>query len=165
MPYQGRQPGIGVRRTYIYTAAANQTLFSGLDDNARTLVYDDGAYVDCYLNGIMLVPTTDFSATTKTSVTLVEGASLNDTVEIVCYDIASIADTVSRQNGGEFGGDITATKFSTTTTKVETAIFRVNAQTLSEDTTIASDENASCSGPLTIGDNVELTISGNLTVV
>lgn len=106
MPYQGRQPAIGVRRTYIYTATANQTTFSGADDNARTLAYEDGAYVDCYLNGIMLVPTTDFSATTKTSVTLVEGASTNDVVEIVCYDIASIADTVSKSKGGSFGSDV-----------------------------------------------------------
>ena len=113
----------------------------------------------------MLVPTTDFTATTKTSVTLIEGAAAGDTVEILAYDISSIADTVSRLNGGEFGGNITAPKFSSTTTKVETAIFRINDQTLSEDTTIASDENASCAGPLTIGDNVELTISGNLTVV
>ena len=106
MPYQGRQPGIGVRRTYIYTATANQTTFSGADDKARTLAYEDGSYVDCYLNGIMLVPTTDFSATTKTSVTLVEGASTDDVVEIVCYDIASIADTVSKSKGGSFGSDV-----------------------------------------------------------
>jgi hypothetical protein len=106
MPYQGRQPGIGVRRTYIYTAAANQTTFSGADDNARTLAYEDGSYVDCYLNGIMLVPTDDFRATTKTSVTLVQGASTGDVVEIICYDIASIADTVSKSKGGSFGSDV-----------------------------------------------------------
>ena len=165
MPYQGRQPGVGVRNRFIYTAASGQTSFSGADDNSRTLSYQDGSYVDCYLNGVMLVPTTDFRATTKTSVTLVEGAAADDTVEIIAYDISSIADTVSKEQGGTFNGNITSTKFLTTTTKVDTAIFRVNEQTLSTDTEIASDENASCTGPLTLGTDVTLTVSGNLTVV
>lgn len=165
MPYQGRQPGVGVRNRFIYTAASGQTSFSGADDNGRTLAYQDGAYVDLYLNGVMLVPTTDFSATTKTSVVLTTGAATDDILEVVAYDISSIADTVSRLNGGEFGGNITSTKFLTTTTKVETAIFRINAQTLTTDTTIDTDENASCAGPLTVDTGVTLTVDGNLTVV
>ena len=54
-------------------------------------------------------------------------------------------------------------------TKVNTdllqGIFRRNSQTLTQDTTIATDENASCAGPLAIADTVVLTVSGNLTVV
>lgn len=165
MAYLGRQPSTGVRNRYIYTATASQTTFSGADDNSRTLRYEDAAYVDVYLNGVLLIPVTDYAATTKTSVVLTSGAAASDLVEIIAYDIASIADTVSRLNGGEFGGEITATKFLTTATKVETAIFRINDQTLSTDTTIASDENASCAGPLTIGTGVTLTVNGNLTVV
>jgi len=44
-------------------------------------------------------------------------------------------------------------------------IFQTNAQTLHNDVKIESDQNASCAGPLTIGDDVVLTIDGNLTVV
>lgn len=44
-------------------------------------------------------------------------------------------------------------------------IFRSNAQTLNNNVTIQSDENASCAGPLTIADGVTLVINGNLTVV
>ena len=167
MPYQGRQPGVGVRNRFIYTATGGQTLFSGADSNGLTLAYQDGAYVDVYLNGVMLVPTTDFTATTKTSITLTSGATASDIVEILAYDISSIADTVSALNGGTFSGNITAPKFLTTTTKIETAIFRVNDQTLTVDTTIAADENANCTGPLTVDSGVTLTVAsgGNLSIV
>jgi hypothetical protein len=107
MPYQGRQPGVGVRNRFLYTATASQTTFSGADDNGRTLAYQDGAYVDVYLNGVMLVPGTDFTATTKTSITLTSGAAASDIVEIIAYDISSIADTVSKSQGGTFDGSIT----------------------------------------------------------
>jgi hypothetical protein len=167
MPYQGRQPGIGVRGRFVYSASGGQTTFSGADSNGRTLSYQDGAYVDVYLNGVMLVPTTDFTATTKTSITLTSGAAASDIVEILAYDISSIADTVSALNGGTFSGNITAPKFLTTTTKIETAIFRINDQTLTADTTIAADENANCTGPLTVDSGVTLTVAsgGNLSIV
>ena len=115
MPYQGRQPGIGVRGRFVYTATGGQTTFSGADSNGRTLAYQDGAYVDVYLNGVMLVPTTDFTATTKTSITLTSGATASDIVEILAYDISSIADTVSALNGGSFGGNITVSGSVTAT--------------------------------------------------
>ena len=54
-------------------------------------------------------------------------------------------------------------------TKINTelleGIFRRNSQTLTQDTTIAADENASCTGPLAIADGVVVTVSGNLTVI
>ena len=165
MAYLGRQPNTGVRSRYIYTATASQTTFSGSDDDGKTLKYEDAAYLDVFLNGVLLKPVTDYTATSKTSVVLTSGAAVSDIIEIVAYDIANIADTVSKANGGTFSGNITAPKFSSTATKVETAIFRINDQTLSTDTTIASDENASCAGPLTIDTGVTLTVNGNLTVV
>lgn len=165
MAYLGRQPNTGVRSRYIYTATASQTAFTTPDDNGRTFRYEDAAYVDVYLNGVLLSPNSDYTLTTNNTMTLTSAAAASDVVEIVTYGIASMADTVSRLNGGEFGGEVIATKFLTTTTKVETAIFRINDQTLSTDTTIASDENASCAGPLTIDTGVTLTVNGNLTVV
>jgi trimeric autotransporter adhesin len=107
MAYQGRQPGVGVRNRFIYTATASQTTFSGTDSNGLTLAYQDGAYVDVYLNGVLLIPVTDYTSTTKTSVTLTTGATSGDAVEILCYDIASIADTVSKSSGGTFDGAVT----------------------------------------------------------
>ena len=57
------------------------------------------------------------------------------------------------------------TRFLTTATKIETAIFRVNDQTLNTNTTIDADENANATGPLTVASGVTLTVNGNLTVV
>ena len=167
MPYQGRQPGVGVRDRFIFTATTGQTSFSGNDSNGLLLKYDDAAYVDVFINGTLLVPVTDYTATTKTSVVLIDAAAANDVLEILAYGISSIADTVSALNGGAFGGNVTASKFLTTTTKIETAIFRVNDQTLSANTTIAADENANATGPLAVASGVTLTVAsgGNLSIV
>ena len=46
-------------------------------------------------------------------------------------------------------------------------IFRVHEQTLNTSVTIASGDNASCAGPLTVSTSgtVNLTVNGNLTIV
>lgn len=106
MPYIGNSPGTGTRNRFIFTATASQTTFSGADDNGKTLAYSDGDYVDVYLNGICLVPVDDYAATSKTSIVLTVGAAASDTLEVVAYDIATIADTVSKANGGTFEGEV-----------------------------------------------------------
>ena len=60
MPYQGRQPGVGVRDRFIFTATTGQTSFSGNDSNGLPLKYDDATYVDVFINGTLLVPVTLF---------------------------------------------------------------------------------------------------------
>ena len=112
MPYIGNQPGTGVRNRFIYTATASQTTFSGADNNGKTLKYADSDFVDVFLNGVCLVPAVDYTSTTKTSVVLTQAASLNDTLEVVAYDIATIADTVSKADGGTFEGDLGITSAS-----------------------------------------------------
>ena len=107
MPYQGRQPGVGVRDRFIFTATTGQTSFSGNDSNGLPLKYDDAAYVDVFINGTLLVPVTDYTATTKTSVVLIDAAAANDVLEILAYGISSIADTVSASSGGTFAADVT----------------------------------------------------------
>ncbi len=107
MPYIGNQPGTGVRSRFIYTATASQTTFTGADNNSKTLKYSDADYIDVYLNGVCLVPVTDYAASTKTSVVLTQAASLNDTLEVVAYDIATISDTVSKADGGTFEANVT----------------------------------------------------------
>ena len=107
MPYIGNQPGTGVRSRFIFTATASQTTFTGADDNNKTLKYADSAYVDVFLNGICLVPGTDYTASTKTSIIIDPAASLNDTLEVVAYDIASMDDSISAADGGTFQSDVT----------------------------------------------------------
>lgn len=107
MPYIGTSPSNGVRRVFDYTATAGQTSFSGSDNNSQTLAYTDSAYIDVYQNGILLIPS-DYTATTGTTVVLDTGATVSDTLQIVVYDVFSVADTVSASDGGNFGGDISS---------------------------------------------------------
>ena len=94
MAYIGTSPSNGVRRRFVYVATANQTSFSGNDENGISLVYVDVAYLDVYQNGVKLKSVDDYASTTGTSVVLAAGASVNDIVEIIAFDVFSIGDTV-----------------------------------------------------------------------
>ena len=106
MPYIGRGSDFGVRSRFIYTATAGQTSFTGNDDAGILLAYTDTQYMDVYQNGVLLVPATDYAASTGTSVVLVQGASVDDTVELLVFDIFSVADSVSAKDGGTFSGSV-----------------------------------------------------------
>ena len=105
MAYIGTSPSNGVRRIYNYTATASQTSFSGNDTLGISLAYADGAYIDVYQNGVLLIPT-DYVATTGTTVVLDTGAAVSDTVQMVVYDVFSVGDSVSQSAGGNFAGNV-----------------------------------------------------------
>ena len=69
-------------QSYYYTATANQTTFSGADNNSQTLAYDIGR-VEVYYNGVRLITGTDYTANTKTSIVLNSGAVAGADLEIV----------------------------------------------------------------------------------
>ena len=106
MPYIGVSPFNGVRRKHTYTATANQTSFSGAGTEGATLSYTDSTFVDVYQNGVKLGEA-DYTATSGTAIVLGTGATLTDIVEIVVYDVFSVADTVSKSVGGTFDGNVT----------------------------------------------------------
>ena len=157
MPFIG--PGLdnGFRKRNIYTATAGQTSFSGSDANGITLSYTDTEYLDVYQNGVLLVPGDDYAATTGTSVVLVQGASLNDKVEMINYQAFGVADTVSRADGGTFGGNI-ASPIVTATTSVKTPLIEFtdgdDAITIADgggvtlSSTLATTGNATFSGDI-----------------
>ena len=74
------------QRTYEYTATANQTTFTGSDDNGNTLSYDVEK-LNVYVNGILLA-TEDYTATNTTSVVLTTGAAVDDIVQVVAWKAA-----------------------------------------------------------------------------
>jgi len=106
MPYIGKSPEFGIRSRFIFDATASQTSFSGSDVNGITLTYTDTAYMDVFQNGVLLKAATDYTATTGTSVVLETGASVNDVVSMIIYDIFTVGDTVSAGSGGNFGGNV-----------------------------------------------------------
>jgi hypothetical protein len=92
MAYIGRfSNNVAVRQTYFYTATGGETSLSGADDNSNPLVFTDGTYVDVYLNGVLLVKDTDYNVNTANTIAGLSALSASDVVEIVVYDIFSIA--------------------------------------------------------------------------
>ena len=106
MAYIGVSPSNGVRRVHTYTATASQTTFSGAGAEGTSLSYKDSNYVDVYQNGVKLGDA-DYTATSGTSIVLGTGATASDLVVIVVFDVFSVADTVSKADGGTFDGNVT----------------------------------------------------------
>mgnify|MGYP003127234480 CR=1 FL=1 len=109
MPYIGRSTdGFGVRNRFIYLASSGDTSVSGADANGATLTFTDGAYVDVYLNGVLLKPTTDYNTSTANTIAGLSALNTNDEVTVVVYDVFTVADMVSATSGGTFSGAVTA---------------------------------------------------------
>jgi len=108
MPYLGRtNTGFGIRDKFQFTATGSETSVSGTDDNGRTIKFQDGKYVDVYLNGVLLSDNTDYNTNTANTVGGLTALSASDLMEIVSYDIFSVADVVP-SSGGTFSGNVTA---------------------------------------------------------
>lgn len=152
MSYIGKSPQNGVRNRFVYQATSGQTSFSGSDADSKVLTYADSLYMDVYQNGVLLKPTTDYTATTGTSVVLTTGASLNDVVEMVAYDVFGVANTYTKTESD--------TRYPF---KGNDSIIRLNGQTISADITIDSDENGVSAGPIT--QNATVTVNGYWSIV
>jgi hypothetical protein len=109
--------------------------------------------MDVYQNGILLVPGDDYTATTGTTVVLVQGASLNDIIEMVVYDVFSVSNSYTKTEAD--------TRYPF---KGNNSIIRLNGQTISADITIDSDENGVSAGPIT-QDNATVTVNGYWSIV
>ena len=152
MAYIGKSSNFAVRNRYVYQATAGQTSFSGSDADSKVLAYTDSLYMDVYQNGVLLKPGTDYTATTGTTVVLVTGASLNDVVEMVVYDVFGVADSYTKSQSD--------TRYPF---KGNNSIIRLNGQTIDADITIDSDENGVSGGPIT--QNATVTVNGYWSIV
>ena len=72
------------------TAAGGETSLSGYDNASQALSYTPGQE-QVYLNGILLVRGDDYTATNGTSITGLAALTLNDFVQINCYNNFSLA--------------------------------------------------------------------------
>jgi hypothetical protein len=107
MPYIGKTTdGFGVRNRFVYLASSGDTSVSGADANGATLTFTDGAYVDVYLNGVLLKPTTDYNTSTANTIAGLSALNTNDEITVVVYDIFTVADMVSATSGGTFSGAV-----------------------------------------------------------
>ena len=76
-----------------FTASGGETTISGLDDNGLTLSYIPGKE-QVYLNGILLVRTTDYTASNGSSLTSLAALAASDIVEVITFTSFEMADAV-----------------------------------------------------------------------
>ena len=124
MAYLGRSTdGFGVRDRFVFTASGSETSISGADDNSRTLKYEDGTYVDVFMNGVLLLRGTDYNTTTANTIGGLASLAASDIIEVIVYDVFTVADTVSKTSGGTFTGAITTEAGLTSTTVTATGVI------------------------------------------
>ena len=79
---------------YRYTATGGETSESGPDDNGLTLSYIPGKE-QVYLNGVLLLRTTDYNATNGTSITGLAALAAGDVLEIITFTAFELANVLS----------------------------------------------------------------------
>lgn len=81
--------GTELQNRYIYTATASQTTFAA-DYTAP--------YVDVFYNGVKLINSVDFTATSNTSIVLAAGAIAGDTIDIIAQKVYEVGAAMSTTN-------------------------------------------------------------------
>jgi hypothetical protein len=82
---------------YRYTAAGGETSESGADDNGNTLSYLPGKE-QVYLNGVLLVRDSDYSATNGTSIASLSALASGDVLEIITFTAFDLATAIQLSN-------------------------------------------------------------------
>jgi len=117
MSYIGRAPNTIVSENtfdeFNFTATSNQTTFTGVDSDGKTLLYNAGN-MEVFLNGVRLEEA-DFTATNGTSVVLATGATTGDVMSVKSFSAFQVGDAVSKASGGAFGGNVSVSGTVTAT--------------------------------------------------
>jgi hypothetical protein len=106
----GVTPTLGVRWSKAPTGGT--TALSGLDDNSVSLVYSVG-YEQVYRNGVLLSRGNDYTATTGTSITLIDATITGDIIEVFAQQLVPLADAISKGQFTAKGTLLSATAAST----------------------------------------------------
>jgi hypothetical protein len=99
-----------VRTRHYYTATGGETSIGTAQ--IPGLSFSGGTEIEVSLNGISLVQGTDYNTTAANTVGGLSALSAGNVVAIVLYEKFQLADTVSKAQGGTFGGAIAATSFT-----------------------------------------------------
>jgi hypothetical protein len=89
---------------YHFIAAGGETELTGLDEYGNTLSYIPGKE-QVYLNGVLLVRTTDYTATSGTSITSLAALAADDVVDIITFTAFDLA-TAIQLSAFDAKGDI-----------------------------------------------------------
>ena len=105
-------PASGVTTT-AYRTVTNTTATSG--QTSFTIPSYTVGYVDVYRNGVYL-PTTDYTATTGTTVVLGTGATTGDTITTISFYVSSVLNAVLGTNGSSTGQTLISPNITTSLT-------------------------------------------------
>ena len=78
---------------YRFNATGGETSVSGTDANGLTLSYIPGK-AQVYLNGVLLVPTTDYTASNGTSITSLAALAASDILEVITFTSFELASAI-----------------------------------------------------------------------
>lgn len=100
MGYLGQAPGLGVKREFLFIAAASQTTFSGTDSNGLTLFFDPRNVV-VFVNGVRVIKDTDYSVPDVSTIIFTTGLAENDEVSIESFESFSPANTYTKDEADD----------------------------------------------------------------
>ena len=154
MPYIGKQPLTGQFKTVtVPSASATDTYAMTINGAAYKPATAEQLIVS--LNGITQAPNSSFSLS-GSNLIFSEALSATDTIDYV-LSLGEVGNSVVPTDGS-----VDTNKLSSTISRGGAAHIRVNPNSLTVDTTIASGENALVAGPFTL--NATLTVNGTMTV-
>jgi len=143
--------------TYEYVATAGQTTFSGADANSLTLAYIAGGLI-VSLNGVVLRPGNDYTATNGTSIVLSVAASLNDELNAYAFSSFNIANTYTQ---AQIDAALSLKANASATVNL------TGAQTISggkRGTITALTDGATITADFATSNNFSVTLGGNRTL-
>jgi len=97
---------------YKFIATGGETSVSGADASSQTLSYIAG-YEQVYLNGVLLVRGTDYTATTGTSITALAALVVSDVLEIITFTALSVVTDIPQSTVTAKGDLVVGTASST----------------------------------------------------
>ena len=113
-----------IRSRYYKTASGSETSISGADDSGATITFAANAEIEVKVNGVSLVQGTDYNTSSANTVGGLSALTAGQVVEIIVYSKFTLGDTVSKADGGTFGGNIAVNgdlTVDTTTLKVDSS--------------------------------------------
>lgn len=156
MPYIGKQPLTGQFKT-VTVPSASATATYAMTINSAAYKPATAEQLIVSLNGVTQAPNDAYSIS-GSNLIFASALSSSDNIDYV-LSLGEVGNTVTPTDGS-----VDTNKLSSTISRGGAAHIRVNPNSLTTNTTIASGENALVAGPFTIG-SATLTVNGTFTVV
>ena len=157
MPYIGKQPLTGQFKTVTVPSASTTDTYA-MTINGAAYKPATAEQLIVSINGVTQAPNAAYSVS-GSNLIFSENLSASDSIDYV-LSLGEVGNSVTPTDGS-----VDTNKLSSTISRGGAAHIRVNPNSLTTNTTIASGENALVAGPFTIGSSTTLIVNGTFTVV